>query len=72
MIIASSGHFDVFVCHSDVFGIDFQVIWGSHYNELDRPFISKCFVRPNKSMSTQPSKTWQRSMHTTSGLTGSL
>jgi len=60
MIIASSGHFDIYVCHSDVFRIDFQVIWGSHHNELDGPFISKSFVRPNKSMSIQRTKIWKR------------
>src|SRR5579862_113055 len=46
MIITASRDFDIFVCHPDVFGIDFQIIWCSHDNELYGFLISKRFIRP--------------------------
>jgi hypothetical protein len=46
MIIASSRYFNILVCHSDVFCIDLQIVWGSHDDELDGPFISESFICP--------------------------
>ena len=46
MIIAPSGNLNVLVCHSNVLGIDSQVVWCSHDDELNGSFVSKCLVGP--------------------------
>jgi len=46
MIITASGDFDVFIRHSDIFCVDFQIIWCSHDNELNSLLVSKCFICP--------------------------
>lgn len=49
MIVTSARYFNILVCHSDVFGIDFQVVWSRHYYKLYGLFISKSLIRPKES-----------------------
>jgi hypothetical protein len=48
VIVASTRDFDVHVCHSDVLGIDFQVIRGSHDDEFDGSLVSERFIGPTR------------------------
>lgn len=46
VVVAAAGNFDVLVGHADVVGIDLEVLWRGHDDELDGALIAKRFVRP--------------------------
>lgn len=46
IIIGTTGHLDIFIGHSDVVRIGVQILWGSHYCELNRSLVAEGFVGP--------------------------
>jgi len=46
VVVASTRHFNVSIGHSDVLGIDPQILRSSHDRELDGSLIPKRLVRP--------------------------
>lgn len=46
VVVASTGHFDVSISHSNVLCIDPQIFGRGHDGELDSTFVAKRFVRP--------------------------
>jgi hypothetical protein len=46
MIITSSRNFNIFIRHSNILCIYFQVVWCGHNDKLNSFFISKRFICP--------------------------
>ena len=44
--IRSTGDQDILISHANVLGIDAQVFWRGHHNELDRAVIAKGIIGP--------------------------
>lgn len=46
VVVASTGHFDESISHSDILCVDSQIFRCGHDGELDSTFVAECFVRP--------------------------
>jgi hypothetical protein len=46
VVVTSTRYFDITIGHSDVFGVDPQIFWGSHDGELYRTLVSESLVGP--------------------------